>query len=246
MLWQKATGVLFLAKYKFSNGKVNLVAIPFKKYTDAAKCYKNEAKKDSIFSAKLTQLVSLEKQKDEKGNVVFEFTPTQGGMNLDFLKTYATELFAKLKIGVEVVGGGNMEENDLEEVTVAVGETLSNKKSELIVAKQAKRVARAAKIQEKVSALEKVIGKLDKEKVSANLAILEEALSNLKVEAEADGNIDSTEQQELDRLAALIADKKKLVEQLPEAPKSEQLLKDIESAKTIAATIKDIMNQLSL
>jgi hypothetical protein len=35
--WNKAKAVLFLAKYKFSNGKVALVAVPFKKYTTAFK-----------------------------------------------------------------------------------------------------------------------------------------------------------------------------------------------------------------
>ncbi len=64
--WKKAQGVLFLAKYKFDNGKVPLVAIPFKKYNEAAKCYKNEVKKDSIYSAKLTLLASLEQVRTTK------------------------------------------------------------------------------------------------------------------------------------------------------------------------------------
>jgi len=83
---------------------MNLVAIPYKKYNEAAKCFKNEVKKSSTYSAKLTMLAGLSREKDESGNVIFKITPTQGGMNVDFLQAYATTLFKILKVGVQVVG----------------------------------------------------------------------------------------------------------------------------------------------
>lgn len=206
--WKKATAVLFLAKYKFSNGKVNLVAIPYKKYNEAAKCYKNEVKKDSIYSAKLTCLAALEQSKDNKGNMLFKITPTQGAMNIDFLQTYATELFGKLKVGIEVIGNeGKMDEEDLLEVVEAADETLSSKKAEKLVAKQAKRVAKAQKIQEKLSSFEKAIGKVDMPKLEENLEILQQIYEQIKAEAMIDGEIDKQEQEGLQRLEKHLQEK---------------------------------------
>jgi len=232
IFWKKASAVLFLAKYKFSNGKVNLVAVPYKKYNKAAKTYKNEVKKDTIFSTKLTLLASLEKSKDDKGNLTFKVTPTQGGMNLDFLQTYASDLFSKLKVKVEVVGADSkMENNDLQEVVEAADESLSTKKTNLIVAKQEKRATKAAKIQEKISAFEKAIGKIEAPKLHKNIAILKKALEDLKIEAQADGNIDDVEQDELDRLEEHIAN-------------MEELVTKVDEAKAIATSIQELVEQL--
>jgi hypothetical protein len=50
-IWKKATAVIFIAKHKFSIGKVkiDLVAIPFKKKTEATTCFKKEVKKAPDF-----------------------------------------------------------------------------------------------------------------------------------------------------------------------------------------------------
>jgi hypothetical protein len=232
VFWKKASAVLFLAKYKFSNGKVNLVAVPYKKYNEAAKTYKNEVKKDTIFSTKLTILASLEKSKDDKGNLTFKVTPTQGGMNLDFLQTYASDLFGKLKVNIEVVGADSkMENNDLQDVVEAADESLSTKKTNLIVAKQEKRVAKAAKIQEKISAFEKAIGKVDAPKLHKNITILKKALEDLRIEGQADGQVEDQEQKELDRLEQNIQN-------------MEQLVVKVEAAKTIATNIKKVVEKL--
>lgn len=230
--WKKATAVLFLAKYKFTNGKTNLVAVPYKKYNEAIKCYKNEVKKDNIYSAKLTCLASLEQNKDKNGNITFQVTPIQGSMNVDFLQIYGAELFGKLKVGIEVIGtDGKMDEDDLLEVVEAAGETLSGKKIEKIVNKQAKRAAKAKKIQEKLGQFEKAIGKADTVKLEENLAMLKNAFIALEKEAKEDGTIDATEQKELDTLNALIVEK-------------ESLIKEVAKAKEVINKMQELIKQL--
>lgn len=230
--WKKAQGVLFLAKYKFDNGKVPLVAIPFKKYNEAAKCYKNEVKKDSIYSAKLTLLASLEKSQDDSGNLVFKVTPIQGSMNTDFLDTYGKELFGKLKTGFEVLGTeGILDNEDIQEVVEAADETLSTKKTDKLVAKRKKRVAKATKVQENLGKFEKAIGKVEAPKLQDKLTLYKQVLKDLTLEAQEDGEIDTNEQKELDRMQQNIE-------------RIEQLIEDVEEAKTIATNIKNVLEQL--
>lgn len=206
--WKKASAILFLAKYKFSNGKINLVAVPYKKYNEAAKVFKEEVKRESTYTAKLTMLTSLEQKKDAKGNVTFKVTPTQGSMNLDFLQTYAAELFGKLKVGIEVVGSeGKMDGEDLQEVVEVASETLSSKKTEKIVAKQAQRAAKARKIQEHISKFEKAMGKVATPKLEESLAKMQQVYKQIKTEAMADGNVDNQEKDELQRLEETLKEK---------------------------------------
>lgn len=230
--WKKAQGVLFLAKYKFDNGKVPIVAIPFKKYNEAAKCYKNEVKKDSTYSAKLTLLASIKKSQDDKGNLVFKITPTQGSMNTDFLDTYGKELFGKLKTGFKVLGTeGVLDNEDIQEIVEAADETLSAKKTEKLVAKRQKRAAKATKAQENLGKFEKAIGKVEAPKLQEKLTLYKQVLKDLTAEAQEDGEIDVDEQKELDRMQQNIE-------------RMEQLLEDVEEAKSIALNIQNILEDL--
>jgi hypothetical protein len=231
--WKKAKGVLFLAKYKFANGKMPLVAIPFKKYNEAAKCFKTEVKKDSIYSAKLTLLASLEKKQDDNGNLVFKITPTQSSMNTDFLDTYGKELFGKLKTGFEVIGTeGKLDNEDIQEVVKAADETLSTLKTNKLVAKRQKRAEKATKVQENLGKFEKAIGKVEAPKLQEKLSLYQQVLSNLTAEAQEDGEIDADEQKELDRMQQNIE-------------RMEQLTEDVEEAKSIAKIMKEIIIEIN-
>jgi hypothetical protein len=227
--WKKASAVLFLAKHKFSNGKMNLVAIPYRKATEANKIFKQEVKKaEGGYTSKLTLLSTLEKVQDDKGNINYTITPLQGGMNLDFLQTYGKDLFKKLKVGFEVVGAEAMNIDDLEEVTEAAGEMLSNKKSSKITNKQAKRAAKADKIASNLSKFEKIIGKVAPDQLEDKLATYEQVLVDMQAEAQVDGEITVDEQQQLDDLTQKISTTKVLVVKVKEAT-------------TIAENIQQIM-----
>jgi hypothetical protein len=230
--WKKAQGVLFLAKYKFSNGKVSLVAIPFKKYNDAAKCFKNEVKIDNIYSSKLTMLTHLEQNKDKKGNLKFKVTPTQGSMNADYLNTYGKELFGKLKIEFTVAGCNSMMNNtDLGEVVEAAKESLSNKKSDLIVAKQKKRAKKATKISQSISKFEKAIGKVEAPKLQEKLTLYKQILKELDIEANKDNQVNTEEKKELKRI-------------LHNIQQLELLVKNVTNANKIAKNIQETLYQL--
>lgn len=213
---------------------MNLVAIPYRKATEANKAFKQEVKKSKTYTPKLTLLGTLEKVQDEKGNINYTITPLQGSMNLDFLQTYGKDLFKKLKVGFEVVGAGAMDVSDLEETVEAAGETLSNKKSSKIAAKQAKRAAKADKIANNLSKFEKVIGKIAPPQLQDKIATYEQVLADLQQEAQADGTISTEEQQQLDELNQKVAQTKVLLTQVEKATavaeNIQQLLSKIQSA----------------
>lgn len=226
--WKKAEAVLFFAKYKFSNGKIPLVAVPFKKYTDAAKCFKNEVKIDSNYTAKLTLLVSLEKKKVE-GSLTYTAIPREGAMNPDYLDTYGKELFGNLKTGFSVVtSDGKMDEKDLKEVVEAAGEELSDKKINSIVAKEEKRLKKLNKITENLSQFEKAIGKVKAPKLNEKMALYKEVLSELEKEA---AGSKGASLEELNRT-------RKRIEAM------EKLIEDVEKAKEIATRIQKVMKEL--
>lgn len=232
--WKKAQAVLFLAKYKFANGKMPLVAIPFRKYNEAAKCFKDEIKKESTYSAKLTLLTSLEKKQNDQGNLVFEVTPMQGGMNIDYLDTYGKELFSKLKTGFRALGAkGKLDNEDIQEVVEAAGETLSAQKTNKLVAKRQKRAEKATKIQENLGKFEKVIGKVEASKLQEKLSLYKQVLSDLTVEAKEDGKIDAAEKQELYRMEQNIQH-------------MEQLIENVEEVKSIVTNIQSILKDLQI
>jgi len=229
--WKKAEAVLFIAKYKFSNGKVPLVAIPFKKYTEAAKCFKNEVKKDSGYTAKLTLLASLE-QKKEGGNLVFKAIPREGAMNPDYLDTYGKELFGILKTGFSVVGSeGKMDSQDLKEVVEAAGEELSDKKLDSIVAKEEKRVKKINKISENLSKFEKLIGKVDASTLNEKFVLYKKILEDLEKKLEK-GKASEVSKEDLNRIHKRIESMKKLIE-------------DVEIAKEIARNIQKVLKVLN-
>lgn len=224
--WKKAEAVLFLAKYKFSNGKVALVAVPFKKYTEAAKCFKNEVKKDSGYTAKLTLLASLDKKKVD-GNLTFTAIPREGAMNPDYLDTYGKELFGTLKTGFSVVSSdGKMDEKDLKEVVEAAGEELSDKKIKSIVAKEERRGKALNKISENLGQFEKIIGKVKPIELNEKLTLYKEVLSGLTKEADGDDLDD------LKKTSERIEIMKKLIE-------------DVEKSTEIAESIKKVLNKLN-
>lgn len=228
--WKKADAVLFLAKYKFSNGKLNLVAVPYRKVTEAAKSFKNEVKKAATYTAKLTLLGTLDKIQGDDGNITYKITPLQGAMNLDFLQTYGKDLFQKLKVGFEVVGATTMEMDDLETVTEAAGETLSNKKSEKITKKQAGRANKADKVAAKLSQFEKAIGKVAPAQLQEKALAYEQVLADMQTEAQADGTVTAEEQQQLDNLTQKVSTLKILIEK-------------VEAATVVATNIKSITDR---
>lgn len=200
-IWKKAKAVVFLAKYKCTNGKVPLVAVPFKKYTDAAKCFKDEVKKNDNFTAKLTLLAAFEWKKGLDGNLQAIVSPMKGGLNLDYASTYGKELFSKIKVGFDIEGAtGEFESEDLKEVSEAAGENLSDKKVTKEVEKKNKRKAKLAKISENLGKFEKAIGRVQLIELQEKLADYKKYLELLTAEANEDGNVDEEEQTEIDRL----------------------------------------------
>lgn len=201
MPWQKAKAVLLFAKYKFTNGKLALAAVPFKKLTEAKTCYKDQVKKATDFKPKLVLFAQLDWQPALDGNLQITLTPLQGKMDLEYAQTYARELFAKLKIGVDVVGAeGEMTAEDLKEVLEESGEELSNKKIEKEVKKRVDRSARLVKVADKLGKFERNVGKLPLETAQQNLATFQTFLEELKTEAASDGHTDEEEQAEIHRL----------------------------------------------
>ena len=205
-IWKKAKAVVFLAKYKCTNGKVPLVAVPFKKYTDAAKCFKDEVKKDDNFTAKLTLLAAFEWKKVLDGNLQGIVSPMKGGLNLDYASIYGKELFSMIKVGFDVEGAtGEFESEDLKEVSEAAGEDLSDKKVTKEVEKKNKSKAKLAKISENLGKFEKAIGRVQLIELQEKLADYKKYLELLTAEANEDGNVDEEEQTEIDRLKNYIA-----------------------------------------
>lgn len=203
--------------------------MPFKKYTEAAKCFKNEVKKDSGYTAKLTLLASLEQKKGADGNLTFTAIPREGAMNPDYLDTYGKELFGNLKTGFSVVSSdGKMDTEDLKEVVEAAGEEISDKKIDSIVAKEAKRVKKLNKISENLGQFEQAIGKVKAPKLNEKLALYKEVLSDL--EKEADGSKGAS-LEDLNRTRTRIEAMEKLIE-------------DVEKATKVAAKIKNILTKL--
>lgn len=217
ILWQKAKGVLLFAKHKMTNGKLPLVAAPFKQYPLASKCFKEEVKKDrGNYTAKLTLLASFEWKKGLDGNMSIVLTPMQGGMNLDYAQASAQELFKKMQVDVKVVGAaGKLELDDLTEINTASGEEASKKsekKTQKELEKRNKRLAKIDKITEKLGKFEKSIGRVDLLLLEEKIVLFDTVLEEIKKEAKLDGKIDPTEAAEIDRLKANLDKVKKQLE----------------------------------
>lgn len=217
MPWQKATGVLLFAKQHLTNGKLPLVAIPFKKYKDAHVCFKEDVKKSSGFSAKLVLLARLEWNKELDGNAHITLTPVQGKMDLEYAQTYARTLFGKLKVALTVVGAGEgFTSEDLESV-LEEGEELSDKARNKELKKQQKRRAKLDKVTSKFGKFEKSIGKFPLSTLEKNIEIFQGILANLEQEANEDGTIEETEREEIEQLKSRLAQ----LEQQVQSPASQ-------------------------
>lgn len=233
-IWRKATAVLFLAKYKLSNGKVHLVAVPFRKANEALKCFKTEVKKAKGYNAKLTLLGAINKTADDQGNVKFEIDPLQGSMNLDYLQTYGKTLFQTLKVGFSVIGAeGQLEVEELEEVSDEAGEQLTDRKLTNLSKSAQKRAVKADRIAQNLSQFEKAMGQLPPEKLDEKLALYEQTLNDLEQEANMDGKISSEEQERLNYL-------QQQVQQI------KTLLVDVTEAQTLSKTIQELVGKLAL
>lgn len=203
--WKKAKGVLFFAKKKLSNGKLPLVAIPFKKYNEAAKCFKKDVKTAADYSAKLTMLATFEWEKGLDSNFKVHVTPMQGAMNLEFAETYGKELFGKLKVDFEVIGANDeITKEDLQELAEAAKEELSDKKAERLAKKQNRRLERIQKVTIKLRKFEKLMGRVDLPTLEAKLAEFKQILATIEEEAIEDGTVSADEQAEIDRLKSNI------------------------------------------
>jgi hypothetical protein len=205
ILWQKAKGVLLFAKHKMTNGKLPLVAVPFKQYPLASKCFKEKVKNDTgNYTAKLTLLASFEWKKGLDGNMSIVLTPMQGGMNLDYAQASAQELFKKMQVDVKVIGAeGKLELDDLNETNTASGEEVSEKsekKTQKELEKRNKRLAKIDKVTEKLGKFEKSIGRVDLSLLEEKVALFDTVLKEIKKEAKSDGDVDPTEAAEIDRL----------------------------------------------
>lgn len=230
--WRKASGVLFFAKYKFSNGKLDLVAVPFRKYADAAKCFKNEVKKDkkTPYKPMLTLLASFELAKNNKGILTAEITPMQGGMNSDYLESVGKELFSTLKMDFNVVGDQTLDVGDL--VEIAKGENpyedpvKIEKEAAEELARRKTNLARVSKIINNIPVIDAAIGKASPDKLMAKIKTFEEVLIQVEKDAAEDLNITEEEQNDINRISKSITRWK---EQLANLPKDTANAPDIES-----------------
>lgn len=256
--WRKAKAVLFLAKYKFSNGKIPLVALPFKKYTLAAECFKNEVKKDKDvpYKPKLTMLGSFGLTKDENGVLTAEITPMQGGLNNDYLESYGKLLFSKLKMNLNVAGEQQLNKGDVEEVLSKSEE--STRGAAEITAKLNARLGRISKMLANLPKLENAVGKVDPTKLEKKLVVYREALDSVKKEAQKDGNITPEEQNDINRIqSALKTIEDKLANLTDGAEEitnvaSDALIDNLENAESVeektaqeGSTLQDLSEEAS-
>lgn len=192
--WRKATAVLFLAKYKFSNGKLPLIAIPFKKYNDAARCFKEEVKKDKEipYAPKLALLASIEMVKNASGVLTAQITPMKGGMNNDYLEAEGKELFSALSMDFNVVGEQILDKEDLMEVSAAAGENLNSEDAAKELAKKKAYLDRINSMLKNLPKLDAAVGKADAKALKDKLTIYEQALAELEENSQGQNNSPET------------------------------------------------------
>lgn len=97
VVWKKATAMVCIAKHKFTNGKIPLVCIPYRKKVEALKAYKEEVKKE--LSPKFFLITTIQMVKQASGKTVLEITPLKGSANID---TEVATLFQRMKMEVLV------------------------------------------------------------------------------------------------------------------------------------------------
>jgi hypothetical protein len=202
---KKKKAVIFITKYKFPNGKLPIVVIPYKKLSDAKKDFKDRVKKDkkSFGGNKFILLAEMEVVKEDDGNITIEASPISGGADIEMA---AAKLFSKMKMGFRLTGEPTSEQL---EVRKEKEQELSPEKLEQLAKKKARRLARYAKISENLSKIETAFAQTPddskKQTLEANIQKMEEALAQMLDEALEDGEIDAEEQAEIDVLEEQLA-----------------------------------------
>lgn len=197
---KKKKAVIFITKYKFPNGKLPIIAVPYKKLTEAKKDFKDRVKKDkkAFGGNKFILLAEMSIVKEDDGNISIEATPISGGADIEMA---AAKLFSKMKMGFRIIGAPTSEQLEVQEEQE---KELSPEKLERLAKKKAHRLARYAKISENLSKIETAFAQLTddskKQTLEANVQKMEEALSQMLDEALEDGEIDAEEQAEIDAL----------------------------------------------
>lgn len=98
--WKKAEAMICVVKHKFTNGKVPLVCIPYRKKIVALKTYKEEVKKE--LAPKFFLVASTQMVKQSNGKTALEITPLKGAANI---KSDVIALFQKMKMEVVLKDG---------------------------------------------------------------------------------------------------------------------------------------------
>jgi len=199
---KKKEAFIFICKYECVNGKLPIVAVPYKKMSEAKKDFKDRVKKDkkAFGGSKFILLAETNIVKEEDGNLIFEARPLAGGADIEVA---AAKLFSKMKMGFRLIGEATPEQLEAQK---ELEKDLSPQELEQLAKKKAKRLARYAKISENLSKLELALSKFQeetkKESLAANIQKMEEALGVMVDEALSDGVIDAEEQQQIDALEA--------------------------------------------
>lgn len=119
---KKATGALFLIEYSLETASVKCIMIPFKKYSDATKAYK-QLKKDKEHSLDKVALAAIQVDTEGKENKL-KAELKAGNLKADKLlkksKIFTTKL---VKMNLEIVTGLSVEEENEEPLTTDVEES---------------------------------------------------------------------------------------------------------------------------
>lgn len=196
MTWKKKRGVIFIAKYKFDNGKLPVVAIPFKKFNDAQKAFKEKVKPNH--ASKYVLLGELEMYKKEDGNIVASVTPKMGGADIEMA---AAKLFSKMKMLFELKGTQTEEQLQVK----AKQPKLDPKKQARLKKKKENRLKRYQLISKNISKLEALFteGDLAPEKIAKLIEGLNkysDALSAMLEEVYEDEVVDQEEETMINEL----------------------------------------------
>jgi|GEM_PF-2379706 len=216
--WRNKKAVLFIAKHQFANGKMPLVAIPYKKIGPLNSLYNKTLK--SLFKVNSRRLIAeIVFEKGQDGNMTARVVPVEGGLNLDYAEAYGKELFANLKMNFDIKGEqGELDVEDMLEVMKTeedekkeqAGEPVEKKKmspeelAELAetVKQQKRRNARLERMLENVSKFEQMKGREDE--VLKKLEEYKQQLESIKIEANADGKISPEEEKQIKELEEAI------------------------------------------
>ncbi len=199
-----------------------MVAIPFKKYNDASKCFKEEVKKDKEipYMPKLALLASIEVVKNSSGVLTAQITPMKGGMNNDYLEAEGKELFAALSMNFNVIGDQVLDKEDLIEVAAAAGEDLNSEDAAKELAKKKAYLERINSILKNLPKLDAAIGKVDANTLKEKLAVYEQALEEIKENSQGQYSTPETIA-DFQRISSAIESIKEKIKALPKKGESD-------------------------